>query len=128
MEDSLTFAILTEYKKRSSGIDLYVHAVMIVKEKRQSTIKTHIYNNNSDQLRATRDDNLKSFLEKTIPENYEVYASDGYYPKHAQTIDRLRQQFTIREIDSAPVKIQGDIVHYFSKIIRTLSIRPKIRK
>jgi len=107
-------AVLTDMQKKSLGKDVYIHAVLVVEDNDNQSIDTCIYNKCEPE--EIRNSTLKSFLEKNIPKQSEVYTCDGYYSQYAPILEELKGKFTIKQIDDAPSGIQGDIVLYFGQV------------
>jgi hypothetical protein len=109
------FAVVTEYEIRKSGLYIAIHAIMLSDNNNGFPIIFGYIENSSKTLNIPHDD-LKSFLEKNIPEKYDVYPCDVYFYKFPKLLEEVIERFNVKKIDDSPPEIQEEIQQYFTKV------------
>jgi len=115
MTISETFAVISEYKKIFSKTVIQLHTV-VLSDRYKELPKIYPYRILKPEVIPYKE--LKTFLESAIPENCEVYASDGYYKKYSAIIKELEQKYVfnrIKRMCDAPEEIQGELVLCFAR-------------
>jgi len=116
MTFSEVFAVVTEYEKRKSGLYIAIHAILLSNNYNGSPIIRGYIKNPSKKSNTIPHDDLKSFLEENIPENYDVYPCDSYYYKYPELLEELIHRFNVKTIDDSPLELQEEIQKYFAKV------------
>jgi hypothetical protein len=120
---SETFAVVTDYKTRGSKIYARTHAVLLADGHEDSPIRVKTYEITKPEIIPYKD--IKSFLKKYIPKNYDVYLCDGYYDTYSKILEELRYRFTVKNIDDTPEELQERIIQYFMKVNSKVDVNVK---
>jgi len=126
-----TFGILNDYKINEAGISVRTHAVMLVHEHTEPTIRQFSYNLSRPEKIPFTD--LKNFLERNIPvkakgQGYDVYVCEEYFYKHLPVLKELKHRFnTINMSDAAYLseEMQIKILTHFQELGQALNSNSK---